>query len=465
MRSPILRILLSVCTLALIGLACNFTSKETPDSPTAGSQAAATPSSGAQAPRSSTSSISQRINAVLGGKMELVTPQGDRVTLTIPPFALPATTEITISALDSAPANPIAASFFPGIAIQPDQLKLRLPATLTLTPSKAPPGPVPVLFFLKRPDLVLPLGRQVRQDDSISGTLRHFSTYLGGSPTGDEARSQAEQAAAEPTSQESWQDNFDHTQALSEWSAGMESMGMGDEAANAARQAAEQLKSQIECLFDLNCSAVPLDPCGDYQQQLMQYYQQATLLGFDPQSLLMNDLYSELERVLNECTNRYALEYNHTLTVNRDGLQQEIQVTGKVLMNAPMYGVFDSGEPLKPQGSGSVDVKISGMMVSDDETCTLSGSGKHTVEITGELVADEVGEPWMVLEVTENWYTQGSMTVTCPGGYSQNVPLPSAGTQTYPLRFQYLDGAKSMAPNLGGMQGSYNWILHFLHSW
>ena len=225
------------------------------------------------------------------------------------------------------------------------------------------------------------------------------------------------------------------------------------------------VKVQIECLFDLNCSAVPLDPCSDYQQQLLQYYQQATLLGFDPESGLMTELYTELERVLNECTNRYALEYNHTLTVNRDGLQQEFQVTGKVLLNAPMYGVFDLGEPLKPQGTGSVDVKITGTMISDAETCIVSGSGKHAVEISGELVADEGGEPWMALEVTENWYIQGSMTVTCPGGYSQEVPIPNAGTQTYPLRFQYIDGAKSMAPNLGGMQGSYNWILHILHSW
>jgi hypothetical protein len=37
--------------------------------------------------------------------------------------------------------------------------------------------------------------------------------------------------------------------------------------------------------------------------------------------------------------------------------------------------------------------------------------------------------------------------------------------QEFPLRFEYTDGAKSMAPNLGGMQGEYIWILHILHTW
>jgi len=45
------------------------------------------------------------------------------------------------------------------------------------------------------------------------------------------------------------------------------------------------------------------------------------------------------------------------------------------------------------------------------------------------------------------------------------VALPAMASQQFPLRFQYEDGAKSMAPNLGGMQGEYVWVLHILHTW
>jgi hypothetical protein len=466
MRAFFLRIPLIIFALLLSSLACNVSAKDSPSpAPIQPNQETTSPVPDASIALSSAASVTKQVNAVLGGKIELITPAGDQVLLIIPPFALLADTEITLSALASAPQNPIAATFFPGISIQPDQITLRLPATLMVIPSAAPPGLAPMLFFLKHPDLVLPLGQQAREGDALSGKLLHFSTYTGGSPTGDEALSQAEQAASQTGGSENWRGDFENTQAVGEWSGNLESLGLPEDAAQAAAQASEQLKAQIECLFDLNCTIVPLDPCGDYQQQLMQYFKQATLLGFDPEGSLMTQLYAELERVLNECTNRYTLEYNHQLSVNRDGLNQEIQVTGKVLMNAPIYGVFDLGDPLKPQGSGSVDVKITGTMVSDDQTCSIAGSGQHSVEITGELVADEMGEPWMALDVTENWYTSGSMTITCPDGDSQTVPIPNAGSQTYPLRFQYINGAKSMAPNLGGMQGSYNWILHILHSW
>jgi len=180
---------------------------------------------------------------------------------------------------------------------------------------------------------------------------------------------------------------------------------------------------------------------------------------------MMQYLYDELQRVLNECTNRYSLEYAHKLRVNQAGFEQAITVTGKVIFTAPMYGVFESGEPLKMEGSGPVDVKITGQMVVGEDTCTLDGSGANQVTITGQLEADEVGNPWMALDVTESWYTSGSMTFTCPHGESKSVALPAMASQQFLLRFQYEDGAKSMAPNLGGMQGEYVWVLHILHTW
>lgn len=467
MRQSDFKKIFSILAILLVSFACNITSHSSSAPLPILDQSTQFPSFETSLPVAG-ANITKTINAVLGGQIELLTPQGDQLILTIPPFALSQSTEITLTSLDSPPSNPISNSFFSGVAIHPDQLKLRLPATLALTTAKSPSGSVPMLFYIKEPDLVLPLAAQSHSGsgDTLSGRLLHFSTYTGGSPSSKEAASQANQAAeSQPPGFGDWQSDFETIQALTEWSSTLQSQGMSDQAQQTFDQASQRLRKEIACLFDLECTVLPLDPCGDYQQQLIQYFEQANLLAFDPQVPLMTQLYDELQRVLNECTNRYTLEYNHSLFVNQSGLDQKIMVTGKVIFTAPIYGVFELGEPLKLQGNGSVDVEITGTMTTDAEACTLSGSGNNDVVISGEFEADEVGEPWLAITVTENWYTQGSMTVTCPNGVSQEIPLPGAGQHSYPLRFQYIDGAKSMAPNLGGMQGSYNWILHILHSW
>jgi len=467
MRQSDCKKLFSILAVLLVSLACNLTSRTSSSPQPTLNQSSQIPSAETGYPGAG-ASITKSINAILGGQIELLTPQGDQLILTIPPFALPQSTEITLTSLDSPPSNPITNTFFSGVAIHPDQLKLRLPATLALITAKPPSGSVPMLFYLKEPELVLPLAAQSHSvsGDKLSGHLLHFSTYTGGCPSSEEAASQASQAAGSQTPAfGDWQSDFETIQALTEWSSTLHSQGMSDQAQQTLDQASQRLRKEIACLFDLECTVLPLDPCGDYQQQLMQNFEQANLLAFDPQDPLMTQLYDELQRVLNECTNRYTLEYNHSLFVNQSGLDQKIMVTGKVNFTAPIYGVFELGEPLKLQGNGSVDVKITGTMTTDAEACTLFGSGKNDVVISGEFEADEMGEPWLAITVTENWYTQGSMTVTCPNGVSQEIPLPGTGQQSYPLRFQYIDGAKSMAPNLGGMQGSYNWILHILHSW
>jgi len=411
--------------------------------------------------------VTKTINFILGGEIALATASGDQVRLTIPPFALAEDTEISLATLSVPPANPFQQNVFPGLRIEPEGLRLRLPATLTVALAGDVPGPAARLFYLKRPDLALPLWQSQVQGSALSGKITHFSAYTGSAPSRDEAKSQA--AAASQMSGEfpsSWQDSLEVNQAMSEWGNGMSNQGMGDDGQAVINEARLRLEKDLACLMDLNCHTPPLDPCGEYQQMLMQYYQQAVLLALDPESAMMDFLYTELQRVLNECTNRYTLEYNHKLRVDEGGFQQEILVTGKVIFNAPMYGVFESGEPLKMEGSGPVDVNITGQMDVDGETCTIQGSGKNHVTISGQLEADEVGNPWMALNVSENWYTSGSMTFTCPeDDYSETKTLPSMPAQEFPLRFQYEDGAKSMAPNLGGMQGEYIWILHILHTW
>jgi len=421
----------------------------------------------AERPAGESAQATQKINAILGGEVSLVTANGDQVRLAIPPFALAQDTEIRLTELPVPPANPFQHNLFPGLQIEPDGLRLRLPATLTITLASSPPELAARLFYLKNPDLALPLWQSLVQTDTLSGKITHFSAYTASLPGPEEAQSQA--AAAGELGGDfpsDWQGSLEGSQALNEWGNQLNQMGLVDGGEAAINQARNRLEADMACLMDPNCHTVPLDPCGEYQQMLMQMYQQAVLLAIDPESAAMDFLYNELQRVLNECTNRYTLEYNHTLRVNQDGFEQEIHVTGKVIFTAPMYGVFESGAPLKMEGSGPVKVSISGQMHVDDETCTIEGSGANQVTISGQLEADEVGEPWLALQVSESWYTSGSMTFTCPeDDTAKSVPLPAMPGQEFPLRFQYEDGAKSMAPNLGGMQGEYIWILHILHTW
>ena len=420
-----------------------------------------------EVPTDEASRVSKTVNAIAGGEIDLSAPNGDTVQLIIPPFALPENTEISLATSSKPLDSPFGKNFFPGLSIEPEGLTLRLPAILTVSLANHAFAPGERIFYLKGPDLAFPLWQSQVTGNSLTGKISHFSDYIGGSPSADEAQSQAA-ASGELGGEfpDDWRSSLEGNQALNEWGNGLNDMGMGDDASNAINEARERLMDDLECLMNLDCAPpVPLDPCGDYQQMLMQYFQQANLLAIDPESAMMQYLYDELQRVLNECTNRYSLEYAHKLRVNQAGFEQEITVTGKVIFTAPMYGVFESGESLKMEGSGPVDVKITGQMVVGEDTCTLDGSGTNQVTITGQLEADEVGNPWMALDVTESWYTSGSMTFTCPDGESKSVALPAMASQQFPLRFQYEDGAKSMAPNLGGMQGEYVWVLHILHTW
>jgi hypothetical protein len=142
------------------------------------------------------------------------------------------------------------------------------------------------------------------------------------------------------------------------------------------------------------------------------------------------------------------------------GFEQDMKVTGQVTFIAPIYGVFELGEPLKLEGSGTVSVSISGQAIVDDETCIISGSGTHDVSIGGQIEADETGSPWMALDVT-GWYTSGSFTITCPDGANQTVPIPAAGSQTT-MRFS-MRMAPSRRPTCEHDGGTYGPCI--LHTW
>ncbi len=437
--------------------------------PSQGSVAPPTTSQGFDAtavPVEANQQVAQTVNAVAGGEISLTTSSGDLIQLFLPPFALPENTEVSLIAHSNPLDSPFKQNFFPGISILPDGLSLRLPATLTLTPASHMYAPGERIFYLKSSEMAIPLWQSEQGGTSLSGKVNHFSDYIGGSPTGDEARSQAAASSSLGGNlPDGMDDSLEGNQAMSEWGDTLNDMGLDADGQSLLDQANQRLAENIACLLDPTCYPQPEDPCGDYQRIVMMAYQQAVLQGFDAESQAMQSLYSLLENVLNKCTNRYTLQYSHNLSYNQGSIQQEIITTGEVVFYAPMYGVGELGEPLTMEGSGTIDVTITGQITSDDETCPLSGSGTTNVSISGELQADEMGNPWIVLQVDEQWYTSGELTVSCPDDDPQTGPIPGLPNQTVELRFPYEDGAQITKSNVGGLEGEYIWTLRILHSW
>ena len=410
-------------------------------------------------PSAASAEVSASVSFLHGATIQLDNSHGDHITLIIPPLAVSPTVTITLTALDTPPENPIASNFFPGIRLEPAGLSLRRPAHLTVSPNQPQPNPAAILFYLNQSDLVLPLGVQEMSANSIQAGVLHFSTILGGEPTLAEAKDQMEAAANQPpTNATGWQNETDTIGGLVQWNQILNTLGDSGAGEQSINQARLRLENELACLMDINCFPVPIEQCGDYLQMLLRYFEQATLLGIDENSAGMQYLQGELTRVLNQCTNRFELEYNHVQTAEESGFTNRIQVSGRVLFYAPIYGVFDLGEPLQLQGAGSVPVTMSG----EGGDCTISGSGSNDVTISGEIVADDQGTPWMEINSDEIWYAAMQATVTCDQN-SQEIPI-SPMAATHKIRLLLEDGYVYTQPHEQGM-GSYTWTLHVLHLW
>lgn len=400
-----------------------------------------------------------------GGELSVSTSAGDTIQLIIPAFSLQQDTEVILTAHAAPLDGPFKTNFFAGITIEPEGLSLRRPATLTITSPSHEFIPGERIFYLKSPEIAIPLWQSDFIDHGLSGKISHFSNYIGGSPSGEEAQSQAAASSqlgndfpGEPGG------SLEGNQAMGEWGKVLNDMGLGDTGDSMLGEAGKILEEWMQCLVSPGCMPVPEDPCGEYQTMVLMYYDQALRLGFDPESSLMKSMSELVDKVLNECTNRYTLVYNHNLSFNQMGIQQDNQVTGEVVFTAPIYGAGDLG-PIKMNGSGTVAVTISGTMDKDDETCTFSGSGKNLVTINGELVSDEMGNISISLDVGEQWYTESILTVVCPDDEPTSQSLPPLPEQHFTLEFPYHDGAQITQPNVGGLTGTYNWTLRIIHSW
>lgn len=393
-----------------------------------------------------------------GGVVEATSIHGGKIRLEVPSGALSAAVDISVDPLDDPPANPIGENVFPGVDLAPDGLTLLKAATLKITLAEATADARTLLFHVRQADFVMPISEQEIAGNVISGKIRHFSNYLGGTPSDSEASQQASQAAGQSSGSSDWQSTLDDIGGMMEWGEWFESQGMEDEAQDSFNQAEQGLREAIECFLDPSCRVVPIDICDDnYVREALAYLAQAQLLGFDEESELMQDLNTAVTHLLNECTNRFAIEYDYLQSVDYGSYSEDIHVTGQVLFSLPVYVVSDI-EPLQATGEGTV----SGTITGTAEDCTITGSFTVNVVVEGELDADEMGQPWLNLRLNESWYASGQQTFVCPDE-STDVPLiPAQSIQNVRLLMQ--DGYIMQQPHLQ-TEGYYRWTLHVLHLW
>ncbi len=393
-----------------------------------------------------------------GGVIEAINSRGDTIRLEIPSGALSGSVDISVDPLDEPPANPIGENVFPGVDLAPDGLMLLKAATLKVSPAEGTVDARALLFHLRQADFVVPISEQEVNGGVISGKIRHFSSYLGGSPSGNEASQQAGQAAGQSQGSSHWQSTLDDVGGLLQWGEWFQSQGMESEAQDSFKEAEERLREAIECFLDPGCHVVPIDICDDdYVREALAYLGQAQLLGFDEESELMQDLHTAVTHLLNQCTNRFAIEYDYLQTVDYASFSHDIHVTGQVLFSLPIYVVGDIGA-LQATGQGTVNGTITG---AADE-CTITGSFTINVVVEGELEADEMGQPWLNLRLNESWYASGQQTVVCPDESSDLPLFPVQSVQNVRLLMQ--DGYVLEQPHLE-TQGHYRWTLHVLHLW
>lgn len=393
-----------------------------------------------------------------GGILETTNLRGDRIALEVPAGAVSQPLTISMKALGATPGNPIGTNFFPGVELLPKGLRFLKPAILRVTLAAGPADARGLLFYLQRADFVIPVAGQQAVGNVVSGEIRHFSTYLGGAPSDSEAATQAGMAGGQTGGSSQWQITLDHVGGMLEWAEWFETRGMNDQGQAARDQAEQALRQAIECFLDPDCHLVPIDVCSEeYVREALGLHAHATSLGLDSDSQLMQDLGAAVTHLLNQCTNRFEVQYDYMQKVGYGEFQQQIRVTGKVPFSLPVYGVSDV-ENLQATGQGTVSGTISGVAGE----CSISGNFTVDVTVTGELQADDAGLPWLALQLHEKWYSSGRQTITCDDG-SSNVPLPPIQS-VQNVRLLMQDGYVFEQPH-AVTEGYYRWTLRVLHLW
>jgi len=147
-----------------------------------------------------------------------------------------------------------------------------------------------------------------------------------------------------------------------------------------------------------------------------------------------------------------SILYNHDVTSDYMGFSQTITVTGSV--------PFTCDDSNNISGSGSLNIAVTGSVVSICDQCSWSGSATMDVTLSGALVATIV-----TIQFDEVWYVgspvaSGTCTDTCANETNPyNYPLQQVLT-SHTQQFPEINGSSIVAPAIGaGTAGTYSWTL------
>ena len=396
----------------------------------------------------------QKSSAVIdstGGIITVVNDRGDTITLEIPRYAVWNSTTISLTTHKTQPGNPISENVFPGVCITPGGLKLLQPATLNVAfATESLDTNSAALFLIKQFDFILPIGSQTVTGRTISGEIYHFSEFIGGEPTADEASPQADKAGGmNPPDPYGWEDTHDCIDALLWWAEFLTRNGRTEEGQECFDKAEEIAERDARDFLDL---PIPEDPCGEYLTTLLKFAELViSLVGGE----LEEQIQDRVIEVVNMCNLRGEIEYDHHITCT--GIDRH--TVTKVFGNIPFYVNTLVQPNAKITGGGTATVTING----PQEECYLTATGIHRVDsISGELKADQQGIYWLEMTLNETWYESTTIYVTCPNPDNNSQEQMYSYTIPTQVRFLVEDGWEFTMPDID-CDGGCRWILHIIH--
>lgn len=378
-----------------------------------------------------------------GGTLEITSPDGDRIILTIPKYAFSDSKTITLQLLKTTEANPFSNNLINTIRILPDGLKLRHAAELKVIFNKAIADTFrTILYSRKASDYALPLYKTEITNNSVTSEIFHFSDYGGAQPTNQEIISQSNKANSDLINDlMDWQSFSELIKGILQYIDLLQAIGE-DQLANQMLESLEQkIIQRVNAFLDL---PIPEDPCGYYQQALFKYGEMVMLLTSDSQ--LNRRVGDRIIEIRNSCFIRGELEYDHIMTFSIGGGTIQRTIKGFVPFIVNTYN-----EPYgEITGNGTVD--WNGI---EQSVCIGTETVVGNISLSGEMEADNFGYPWLNFEMNETW--SGSITVVCPNGTAVNPFNPPPSTST--ARFLMEEGYTVVQPPPVG-NGQFKWILH-----
>ncbi len=395
------------------------------------------------------SSKTETVTPKAGGNLELTNSKGDIIKLSIPPYAVKDTQQITLQILSETKPNPFSQNILSTIRILPDGLMLDSNATISVTFKSAVSDTAQsILYYRKQNDLAYPLETKWLNNNTVVGKIFHFSDYGGAKPTRGEVSDQANKLNNDFNyGLWDWQGFSQYVLAMLKYIEFSQLYGDDETAQSLQDQLEQKIINQVNAFLDL---PIPEEPCGYYLQTLLKY--SAMVFTMVSNEQLEQRIQNRLNETLNRCYVRGELEFDYHYCVSAEG--------GEICRDITGFVPFTVNSTVEPHGQiqGSGDLDWTGTMTEIPANCIYNELGTVSVNLGGEMTIDEFGVLWMEFEINE--HASGTVTAGCG---DQIVTLPfNPPDVNHNIRLLAEDGAELIMP-IPGANGNFKWKLHLTH--